>query len=591
MNSALTRSRDARTLIKVALGQQHADLVVINARLANVYTGEWIDNIAIAVKGEWIAYVGAEASHCIGPQTRVIDAAGKAVIPGLIDGHTHLAWLYSASEFLRFATPGGTTTIITETLEAYPVAGLDGVIDFLDSLKDQPVKIFATAPAMVSISSTAMGIPPDDLETLLARDDIIGLGESYWQGVLQMPEEMLPTFEKVMAAGKLLEGHSAGASDKKLNAYLCTGITSCHEPITDEEVLARLRLGLHVMVREGSIRRDLETIARIRHRGIDCRRLVLSTDGVDPVDLLEKGNLEYVLQKAMNYGFAPITAIQMATLNVAEHFGLDRVLGGIAPGRFADMLVWPDERTATPETVISNGRIVAENGKACITARQHDFAPKNRATIRIETSLSPEDFALRPETDQREIGARVIQMVTDLVTKERHMTLPVIQGTVRPDPAEDLIKVAAIDRTHRPGRTFVGLLHGFGLRHGAMAASCAWDTSDIIAIGAEEKDMALCVNRIATLQGGMVVCAAGKILAEIPLPVFGILSTAPMEELATKSAALTVAAASLGCKFPNPFLSLITLTGAAIPFFRICEEGLVDFRRPGAQGLWLEKEI
>lgn len=588
MNSTLTRSRDSRALMNVALGKEKADLVVINARLANVYTGEWIDNRSIAVKGEWIAYVAPDATETIGPETQVIDAAGKAVIPGLIDGHTHLAWLYSASEFLRYAMPGGTTTIITETLEAYPVAGLDGVIDFLDSLKDQPVKIFATAPAMVSISSTVMGMPPGDLETLLARDDIIGMGESYWQGVLQQPEEMLPAFEKVLATGKFLEGHSAGASDKKLNAYLCTGITSCHEPITDEEVLARLRLGLHVMVREGSIRRDLETIAQIRHRGIDCRRLILATDGVDPVDLVEKGNLEYVLQKAMDYGFAPITAIQMATLNVAEHFGLDHVLGGIAPGRFADMLIWPDEKTATPETVISNGKIVAKNGKPCVAPRQHEFTPKSRTTIRLETALSPEDFALRPETDGPEIGARVIHMVTDLVTKEVHLTLPVIHGAVRPDPADDLIKVAAIDRTHTPGRMFIGLLHGFGLRRGAMAASCAWDTSDIIVAGADEGDMAACVNRIRQLQGGMVVCAEGKAIAEIPLPVFGIVSTSPMEELAAKSKALTEAAASLGCRFPNPFLSLITLTGAAIPFFRICEEGLVDFRRPGAQGLWLK---
>ncbi|MBI9087027.1 MAG: adenine deaminase [Desulfobacterales bacterium] len=590
MRPDLTRTRDSRTLMKVALGEEKADLVVINARLANVYTGEWVDNLSIAVKGEWIAYVGADATHCIDADTRVIDAAGKPVVPGLIDGHTHLVWLFSVAEFLPFAMAGGTTTVVTETLEAYPVAGLEGVADFLDSLKDQPIKIFATAPAMVSISSKTMGMPPGDLNALLDREEILGLGESYWQGVLQQPEKMLPAMDRVLSAGKCLEGHSAGASEKKLNAYLCTGITSCHEPITDEEVLTRLRLGLHVMVREGSIRRDLETIARIRHRGIDCRRLILATDGVDPVDLMEKGNLEYVLQKAMDYGFEPITAIQMATLNVAEHFGLDPVLGGIAPGRFADVLIWPDERTATPKMVISNGRIVAENGTACISPRPHEFRDKSRATIRLKGDLFPEDFALRPATDRPEIGVRVIDMVTDLVTREVHLTLPAVDGRVRTDPAADIIKVAAIDRTHTPGKTFTGLLRGFGLRRGAMAASCAWDTSDIIVAGADEKDMAACVNRIRSLQGGMVVCADGHVIAEIPLPVFGIVSMAPMAELAAKSKELTAAAAGLGCEFPNPFLSLITLTGAAIPFFRICEEGLVDFRRPGAQGLWLEKK-
>ena len=588
MRPDLTRTRDSRTLMNVALGKEKADLVVINARLANVYTGEWIDSISIAVKDKWIAYVGADAGHCTSPDTRVIDAAGKPVIPGLIDGHTHLAWLFSVAEFLPFAMAGGTTTVVTETLETYPVAGLEGVIDFLDSLKNQPIKIFATAPAMVSISSQTMGMPPGDLSALLDREEILGLGESYWQGVLQQPEEMLPAMGNVLFSGKCLEGHSAGASEKKLNAYLCTGITSCHEPITDEEVLARLRLGLHVMVREGSIRRDLETIARIRHRGIDCRRLILATDGVDPVDLMEKGNLEYVLQKAMDYGFEPISAIQMATLNVAEHFGLDHVLGGIAPGRCADLLIWPDERTATPETVISDGRIVAKNGKPCTVPRLHDFTDKSRATIHLEKDLSPEAFSLRPATDRPEIGVRVIDMVTDLVTREVHLTLPLVDGVVCTDPAADIIKVAAIDRTHTPGKTFTGLLRGFGLGHGAMAASGAWDTSDIIVAGAEERDMAACVNRIRHLQGGMVVCADGQVIAEIPLPVLGIVSMAPMAELAAKSKELTAAAAGLGCKFPNPFLSLVTLTGAAIPFFRICEEGLVDFRRPGAGTLWLD---
>lgn len=587
MKSSLTKSRNSRTLINVALGKEKADLAVVNARLANVYTGEWIDGISVAVRDGWIAYVGENAEGAIGPQTRIVDAGGKPVVPGLIDGHTHLAFFFTASEFLRYAIPGGTTTIVTETLEPYPVAGVDGVLDFLDSLRDQPVKIFATAPAMVSISPAAMGIPAKDLEILLRREEVIGLGESYWQGVVQQPDRMMPAFEAALAAGKVLEGHSAGASDKKLNAYLCTGITSCHEPITDEEVLTRLRLGLHVMVREGSIRRDLETIARIRHRGIDCRRLILSTDGVDPVDLMEKGNLEYVLQKAMDYGFAPITAIQMATLNAAEHFGLAHVLGGIAPGRFADMLIWPDDRTATPETVISNGKVIWEAGRTIVAPREHEFSSRSLATLHLTEDLSSDDFALRPKTAEPTIAVRAIDMVTDLVTREVQLTLPVVHGEVSANPDNDLIKVAAIDRVHTPGRFFTGLLRGFGLRQGAMAASCAWDGPDIIVAGASEADMAACVNRIRQLQGAMVVCAQGRILAEIPLPVFGVLSTAPMAELAHGSKALAAAAAELGCRFPNPFLSLATLTGAAIPFFRICEAGLVDFRRPDVMELWV----
>jgi len=297
-------------LMKVALGEKKADIAVVNANVVNVYTGEILRDIAITIKGKWIAYVGKNAQDTIGPQTEVIDARGQTVIPGLIDGHTHLAWFYTAAEFLRYAIAGGTTTVFTETLEPYAVSGYDGVIDFLESLRDQPIKILATAPAMVSTSQTARGMLPETLEKILARDDVIGLGESYWQAVLQEPDLLLPLFEKTLAAGKTLEGHSAGASDNKLAAYVAAGISSCHEPINAKQTLERLRMGLHIMVREGSIRRDLEEIAKIKDQGIDLRRLILSTDGVEPQDLIEKGYMEFVLQKAIDYGFDPISAIQ-----------------------------------------------------------------------------------------------------------------------------------------------------------------------------------------------------------------------------------------------------------------------------------------
>jgi len=252
---------EASQLMKVALGEEKADLAVINAKIVNVYTGELIEDQSITVKGQWIAYVGQNAGDSIGPQTEVIDARGQTVIPGLIEGHTHIAWLYTAGEFLKYAMTGGTTTVVTETFEIYPVSGYDGVVDFLESLKDQPIKMFGTAPAMISISQTARGIPPETLEKLLARDDVVGLGESYWQAVLQEPDEILPLYEQTLAAGKTLEGHSAGARDKKLAAYVDLGISSCHEPINADQVLERLRLGLHIMVREGSIRRDLAEIS------------------------------------------------------------------------------------------------------------------------------------------------------------------------------------------------------------------------------------------------------------------------------------------------------------------------------------------
>jgi adenine deaminase len=565
-------------LMKVALGEEKADLVIINADVVNVYTGEIIKGHGISVKGKWIAYVGQNAGDSIGEQTEVIDATGQTVIPGLIEGHTHIAWLYTAGEFLKYVLPGGTTTIVTETFEIYPVSGYDGVVDFLESLKDQPIKFFGTAPAVISISQSARGIPVETLDKLLARDDVIGLGESYWQAVLQEPDRILPLYEQTLRAGQTLEGHSAGAGDKKLAAYVGCGISSCHEPINADQVLERLRLGLHIMIREGSIRRDLEEIARIKDNDIDLRRLILSTDGVVPEDLLAKGFMEFVLQKAINCGFDPVAAIQMATLNVAEHFSLDAFIGGIAPGRYADMVIIPDVHTIKARMVISNGKVIASEGKLLAPPRKHEFARRSLSSVRLERDLKPADFSIQVKGDMDSATVRIIDLVTDLVTAELEMQMPVSGGELRPDVNRDVIKVAAIDRTNHPGKTFSGLIRGFGLKSGAMACSAAWDTTDIIVVGTNDADMAGAVNRIHALQGGAVVFDKGEILVELPLPVFGIMSDRPIEEIARRLKHIRKTAAGLGVRHPDPLLTLITLTGAAIPYLRICEEGLVNLK-------------
>jgi adenine deaminase len=584
---AFKDEKDMAALIAVALGRQNADLAVLNARLVNVYTGEIQNGVSVAVKDKWIAYVGPDAGFAVGKETEVIDAAGKTLIPGFIEGHTHIAWLFTPAEFLKYTIPGGTTTIVTETLEPYPVCGYAGVVDFLESLKNQPIKFLATAPPMVSTSQAAIGIDAADLARLLDREDIVGIGESYWQGVFQAPETFLPLMAQALSAGKTLEGHSAGARDKKLNAYLSTGVSSCHEPIDADQVLERLRLGLHVMVREGSIRRDLAAISRIKDAGVSMRRLVLSTDGVTPEDLLDKGFMEYVVQKAVDCGFDPICAVQMATLNVAEHFGLDKQVGGIAPGRFADMLIIPSPDRIEPEWVISNGRVIAKSGRTLVPPRGHQFAPASLASIRLKENLSAADFRIPAQGGRATVTARVIDMVTDLVTAEKALELPVANGEIRQEIAGDILKVAAVDRTRRPGKKFVGLIHGFGLTEGAMACSASWDTSDIVVVGAVDQDMADAVNRVRELQGGAVVCSGGRVLAELPMPVFGLMSGLAIPAIVDGLKDIRRAAAGLGVEFPDPLLTLITLTGAAIPYLRICEEGLVNLKDGKTAGLFI----
>ncbi len=579
-------NRDSAALMNVALGRKPGDLALINARLVNVYTGEILPNQSIVTCGPWIAYTGDQVEDgMIGTDTEVIDAMNRVVIPGLIDGHTHLAMFFNIAELVRHTAPGGTTTLITEACEPYAVGGYAGIDDFLGSLADQPIKFFVTAPPVVSIQRKDAGIDPHDLERLLAREEILGLGESYWQGVFQSPQKMLPAMQRTLAAGKKLEGHSAGARGAKLAAYTALGVSSCHEPITAEEALARLRLGMTVMVREGNVRRDLAAIAQIRHMGVDLRRLTLVSDGVDPKTLLTEGYMEALVQRAIGYGFDPITAIRMATLNVAEHFAIDHLVGGLAPGRYADWVVIPEVDRISAEMVVSNGRVIVRGKQMVVAPREHVYALQSRNSIRLPRELGAADFALRVETAANEAAVTVIEMVTDLVTRKKIVGLPVDQGQIQIPGDRGLNKIAAVDRKHTPGHVFTGLISGFNLRAGAIAASVAWDTSNLIVIGADDADMAAAINRLRDLGGGIAVSCNRRVVAELALPIWGMISELSMVDLSERLEMIQHSIQQLGVAFPDPLLSLSTMTGAAIPYLRICDEGLVDFKSGRTESL------
>jgi adenine deaminase len=408
-------SDDRRELIKVALGEAEADLAIINGAVVNVYTGE-VEKASVLTKGERIAYVGNDVKS-IGSKTQVIDAAGKTLIPGLIDGHTHIDAIYSINELLRFAVQGGTTTIITESCTIAAALGYEGVIQFLNSARRQPVKILITAPPMVTISpvTEANAIGVKEMRRLLGYQEIIGLGEPYWADVVGGNQRVLDLIAETTRRGGKVDGHSAGATGKKLQAYVSSGVTSCHEPTTVEEVLERLRLGLFILIREGEVRRELEAVAPIKDSGIDLNRLAMSTDGVGPDQLVSDGYVEFVVQKAIDLGFDPVLAVQMATINVAQHFALDHDIGGIAPGKYADIVIIPNLKTIKAEYVISNGRVVAQNGRALISPRKHRYPQSLLNSLRLPNDFSAEDFAIPVGGGQKEVKVRLMNQVTDLL--------------------------------------------------------------------------------------------------------------------------------------------------------------------------------
>jgi adenine deaminase len=457
--------------------------------------------------------------------------------------------------------------------------GYKGIIEFLNATRDQPIKIFITIPAMVSLSksSQAHSLSVEELRELLSRDEVVGLGEAYWSPRVLSDKRILNLFAETLRSGKKIEGHTAGARNEKLMACIASGVSSCHESITAEEVLERLRLGIHVMIREGSIRKELEAISKIKDEKIDFRRLALVTDGIVPNDLVENGYLKPAVQKAINLGFDPVVAIQMATINVAEHFSLDSVVGGIAPGKYADILVIPDLKTIEPEWVISNGKVIAHKGELLAFPRKHIFSDESFKTVSLPRKLKSSDFFI--PADKSEVKVRIIDFITDLVTRESQVSLSTSNGLLKTDVSNDILKVAAIDRNIEPGKMAVGFVRGFKIRNGAFASSVAWDTTDIIVVGTNEEDMVAAVNRIVDLGGGIVVCVDGQVEAELPLPIGGVLSEESVEVLAQKENAIQQKMANLGCPFRDAHLSLIILTSPAIPFLRICEDGLIDTKR------------
>lgn len=573
---------EMKVLSAVALGEEKADMVLRNGNVVDVYSGEILPGYSVAIKGKRIAWLGPDADNLIGPDTEVIDVSKRFITPGFIDAHTHLIWYHAPHEFLKFAIKGGTTCIITETLEiAFPL-GYKGVREFLKAVRGQPVKVFATAPAMVSANprlSHLLG--PRELERLFREEDIIGLGEGYWQAV-RGNERLLEMFAITLNSRRTVEGHSAGAKGNRLQSYLACGVSSCHEPISAEEVLERLRHGVYVMVREGSVRRELEAVAPIKDSGVDLRRLILVSDGLEPGDVLRDGYMEGLARKAVSLGFDPVKVVQMLTLNPAEHFGLDSFIGGIAPGKCADIVVFSDLREFQAELVLSDGRVIAREGRVVVPPRPHKFPRWAKGPLNLPR-FTAEDFALKVSSPR----VRVIEMVTQLVTREGEAEVEIHDGCVSADVSRDILKVACIDRADRPGRKFIALVRGFGLKRGAFASSFAWDSPDIIVLGADDADMALATNRLIDLGGGAVVCAGGKILAEVPLPIGGVISDLPLEELVNRLEDIRREASGLGISFPNPHLALTVLTTAAIPFLRITNEGLINLRENRLLGLEL----
>ena len=556
-------------LSEVALGNIPPDAVITKGVLFNVFTGEFLRRQSLWIKEGMIAYVGPDHNPPRGEDTEVIDADGMVLLPGLIDSHTHaVSARYGPEEFIKHLIPTGVTTVITETIELAAVVGKDGIEYLVRGMEGQPIRLYYTLAPLCGLTPAeeARALTKEEIFSFLKDPKCLGIGEIYWSNLFlkgRQGERLWEYISMAFEMGKVIEGHTAGASGKKLQAYTDFGISSCHEPITEEEVLERLRIGYWVMIREGSIRSELEGVKGIFKKKIDFRRLILATDSVYPDDLLEKGYLDSGLKKMMKLGVPAHRAFQMVTINVAEHFGIDHIIGSLSPGRMADLLIIPSKKEFSPRLIMCNGKIIYRDGQSLVEPKKIFFPDDMFDTVRIH------DFTFPAVPKKGKV--RVMELVTRLVTKEKIVDLE------DPEESKDMNMVLALDRLGS-GKAFMGLLKGFGLQKGAFATTMVWDMGDMIVVGCDLHSMETAIERLKEIRGGCVYAIGDQVISEFAAPLCGILSLKPMEVLRDEIKEMNDVLRENGAKLENPTLTIDVFGTPAIPHLRITHNGYVRLK-------------
>ncbi len=575
----------AADLIAIAAGRASAHTVIRHARVANVHTREILDwDIAIA-HGRF-AYVGPDASHCIGPATEVIDAHRRFAVPGLCDAHMHVeSGMLTPAEFTAAVLPHGTTTMFADPHEIANVLGLAGVRLMHDEARMQPCSLFmqmpSCAPSAPGLETTGFEITPDDVAEAMAWPGIIGLGEMMnFPGVVGGDPKMLAEMAATARAGKTIGGHYASPDlGPAFHAYAAGGPADDHEGTQEADAIARTRQGMRAMLRLGSAWYDVESqITAVTEKGLDPRGFILCTDDCMAGTLVNDGHMNRVYRHAVECGCDPFVALQMCTINTATHFGLERELGSIAPGRRADLILTPDLRTLPVEQVIALGRTVALHGDLKVDCPHLVWPDSARNTVRLGKALVASDFSIPAPEDLAEVTTRVIGVVENQApTKALTRILPVRDGRIATDAHPDTCQIALVERHRATGGVTNALVSGFGY-HGAMAlaSTVAHDSHHMIVVGTCRHNMAAAANRLAEVGGGVTLYADGAEQALVELPIAGLMSDSPAGEVAAKAEALMAAMRAAGCTLNNAYMQHSLLALVVIPELRISDLGLVD---------------
>lgn len=564
----MNRMEKLRNLIRVARGEKEPELVLKGGLVVNVFSGELV-KADVAIYDGMIAGVG----DYDGPH--VVDAGGSYVSPGFIDGHMHLeSTMLAPGELAAAVIQHGTTAIVADPHEIANVMGIDGIRFMMDASRDLPVDIRFMLPSCVpatSLETSGAVLSARDLRPLLRHRQVIGLAEMMnYPGVINGDDGVL---EKLLAfRGAVRDGHAPLLAGRDLNAYIAAGIRSDHECSNFEEAREKLRLGMHIMIREGTLAKNLNALLPLVTND-NIGHFSLVTDDLHPHDLLEKGHLDYLVNRAVEGGLDPVSAIRMVTCNTARYFGLQDA-GAVAPGYRADLLVLSSLAPVHVRTVVKKGDIVFEDGEIRFPVRSDVSSgrPTRMGAMHIKP-FHPNVFRIADAG----LRIRVIDVVPDQIATGQITVMPKVEGgLIVPDTVRDILKIAVVERHRGTGNVGVAFVRGFGLKKGALASSVAHDSHNIIGVGCSDDDLFAAVKEVEKMNGGMAAVCDGKVLAVLPLSIAGLMSHAPLAEVAESWKALRRKAHALGATLPEPFMALSFLALPVIPELRLTDRGLVD---------------
>lgn len=567
-----------KKLIRTALGEEKSDLVLVNCRLVNLFTNK-IESGNIGIRDGYIATITSEPIE----GREELDCSGYYALPGFIDGHMHIeSTLVTLNRLAEIVLPCGTTTLLVDPHEIGNVCGVKGIKSLLRAAEDIPLNIFVQIPSRVpsapGLETSGAVIDVEEVREMLEFPNANSLGELDPSKIIPPRDEYLLKIAYTEEKNKIRVGHAAGLEGRLLRAYLSANINDDHECVTKEEALERISLGMEILVREGSSERNLEELLKvITEDGIDSRFLSFCTDDKHANDIRREGHIDYNVRRAIELGIEPFDAIRMASLNCARHFRIDDQVGMIAPGRQADINLVKSLEEVISSIVIARGRIVARDGRMVIDIPEFSWPDWTMQTINIGGTMTAGRFRL--ESTGRPARVRVIEIIKNqIVNRAIEAELPIAEGEVTPDLSQDILKLVCVERHSGSGEIGIGFVRGIGLNSGAFASSVAHDHHNIMAVGTNNQDLAVAVNAIQEMQGGLVVVDKGNVLGRLALPIAGLMTTLPIPEVEEKIEELNSLVTKLGCSVAAPFMLLSFISLPTVPDFGLTNKGLIDVR-------------